>query len=135
MRQAAFAGLKPGLTTEDNNYFPLQYLALRCDQDALRELNRPANFAGSYPVACTCSGNIRSLPSGKCGYKDAIAHLVISLDAACVNNIDAAQHSLRQLLPHSTCWKKEDPKNNFQEETGLLRQRIKIGGTRPPPAK
>lgn len=116
MRQAAFAGLKPGLTTEDNNYFPLQYLAQRCDPDALRELNRSANFAGSYPVGCM-QWQYTLSAFGKCGYKDAIVHLAMSLNAACVNNIDAAQHSLRQLLPHSICWKEGDPKDNFQQET------------------
>jgi hypothetical protein len=115
MRQAAFAGLKPGLTTEDNNYFPLQYLAQRCDPDAMRELNRPDNFAGSYPIACM-QWQYTLSAFGKCGYKDAIAHLAMSLDAACVNNIDAAQRSLRQLMPHSTCWKKGDPKDHFQQE-------------------
>jgi hypothetical protein len=115
MRQAAYAGLKPGLTTEDNNYFPLQYLAQRCDPDALSQLNRPANFASSYPVACM-QGQYTLSAFEKCGYKDAVAHLAISLDSACINNIDAAQRSLRQLLPQSTCWKKGDTKGDFQQE-------------------
>jgi hypothetical protein len=115
MRQAAFAGLKPGLTTEDNNYFPLQYLAQRCDRDALRELNRPANFAGSYPVACM-QWQYTLSAFGKCGYKAAVAHLAISLEAACLNSVDAAQRSLRRLLPQSTCWKQGDAKDGFQRE-------------------
>jgi hypothetical protein len=131
MRQAAFAGLKPGLTTEDNNYFPLQYLAQRCDPDALRELNRPDNFAGSYPVACMQWQHTLSA-FGKCGYKDAIAHLAMSLDAACVNNIDAARHSLRQLMPHSPCWKKGDPKDNFQQETVCYATGTKSADAPPP---
>lgn len=116
MRQAAFTGLRPGLTDEDNHYFALQYLADRCDLNALRELNRPANFGDSYPVGCMFwQDTLKDF--GKCNYRPAIPHLARSLNSACLNNTEAAEDSLRRLMPKSTCWKKAGLNGDFQEET------------------
>lgn len=103
MRRAA-RNVKPGLTTADNQYFALEYLAKECDPWALAQLNRDANFKDSYPVSCM-QWQYTLAQFGKCGYKAAEAHLAVSLDAACVNNIVAAEQSLRQLLPESDCYK------------------------------
>lgn len=116
MRKIAFDGLTPGLTTENNHYYPLQYSAKRCDPDALRELNRPANFTDSYPVGCI-SWQETLAAFGRCRYTPAIAHLAMSLNSACLNNTDAAFKSLRQLLPHSSCSKEFDCKDSFQRMT------------------
>lgn len=123
MRQAAFTDLKPGMTDEDNHYFALQYLADRCDPDALRELNRPENFKDSYPVGCI-SWQYTLADFGKCAYHPAIALLAVSLDSACVNNIVAAEDSLRHLLPKSSCWKLGGLSGNFQAETACYLKQV-----------
>ena len=105
MKQAAFTGLKPSMTDVDNHYFALQYVADRCDLNALRELNRPANFGDSYPVGCMFWQNTLK-DFGKCNYRPAISHLARSLNSACLNNTQAAEDSLRHLMPKSMCWKK-----------------------------
>jgi hypothetical protein len=116
MRQAAFTGVKPGMTDEGNHYFALQYLADRCDADALRELNRPANFGDSYPVGCMWwQDTLKDF--GKCNYRPATAHLARSLDSACLNNTQAAEESLRRLLPKSKCWKKAWMNGDFRAES------------------
>ena len=116
MREAAFMRLKSGMTSEGNHYFALQYLADRCDPNALRELNRPANFKDSYPVGCMFwQDTLRDF--GKCGYRSSIPHLAVSLDSACVNNIQAAETSLRHLLPKSPCWTKAGSGGDFQAES------------------
>lgn len=116
MHRAGFTGLKPGMTDEDNHYFALQYLADRCDPDALRELNRPANFADSYPVGCMFwQDTLKDF--GKCNYRPAIPNLARSLNSACLNNTQAAEDSLRHLMPKSMCWKKAGLNGDFQEES------------------
>jgi hypothetical protein len=123
MREAAFAHLKPGMTDEDNHYFSLQYLADRCDPDALRELNRPANFSDSYPVGCMFWQNmLRGF--GKCSYRPSIPHLAVSLNSACLNNTQAAEDSLRHLLPKSLCWKKAGLHGDFREETACYLKQV-----------
>lgn len=116
MRMAAFTDLKPGMTDEDNHYFALQYLADRCDPEALGELNRPANFKDSYPVGCMFwQDTLKDF--GKCNYRLAIPHLARSLNSACLNNTQAAEYSLRHLLPKSLCWKKAGMNGSFQDES------------------
>lgn len=128
MREAAFTRLKPGMTDEENHYFALQYLADRCDPNALRELNRPVNFIDSYPVGCMFwQDTLRDF--GKCGYRSSIPHLAVSLDSACLNNTQAAEDSLRHLLPKSLCWKKAGMNGGFQEEAACyLKQAGPIAG-------
>jgi hypothetical protein len=116
MRRAAFSDLRAGQTDEDNHYYPLQYLAKLCDPQALKELNRVENYQNSYPVSCM-QWQYTLAAFGKCGYKPAVPLLANSLYSACVNNIVAAQLSLRQLMPKSKCWKKAAASDDFQSET------------------
>jgi len=116
MRNAAFSGLQPGRTDEDNHYYPLQYLAKLCDQRALKELNRPENYEDSYPISCM-QWQATLATFGKCGYKPAIPLLAENLDDACVNNIVVAEGSLRKLIPKSKCWKKAGLDGNFRAES------------------
>ena len=114
MRRSA-GEVKPGLTAEDNQYFALEYLVKLCDPWALAQMNRAANFGHYYPVSCM-QWRYTLAQFGKCGYKPAEAHLAMSLDAACVNNIVAAEQSLRQLLPASKCYKIPTSADVFQKE-------------------
>jgi len=127
MRQVAFANLRPGMTDEDNNYFPLQYLARQCDSDALRELNRPANFTDEgYPISCMQWESTLSA-FGKCGYQPALSHLAVSLNSACLNNTASAEESLRKLLPRSECWKLAGKDGDFWQESQCYLRDIKAG--------
>lgn len=129
MRRAALQGLKPGQTTEDNNYVPLQWLAKRCDPTALSELNRPANYRNSYPVACM-QWQYTLLAFGRCGYTPVIPLLAASLEDACLNNVIAAQDSLRRLLPQSTCPKLAGKGGNFSLEAECYRRAAHPSGYR-----
>lgn len=116
MRRAAFTGLLPGMTGMDNHYLALQYLADRCDLDALRELNRPENFGDSYPVGCMWwQDTLKDF--GKCAFLPALKHLARSLNSACLSNTEAAQNSLKRLMPRSQCWKKAGLNGDFQAES------------------
>jgi len=116
MRRVAFSDLHAGQTGEDNHYYPLQYLAKLCDTQALKELNRVENYQNSYPVSCM-QWQYTLATFGKCGYKPAVPLLAANLDDACVNNITAAEGSLRKLMPKSKCWKKAGLNGNFQIES------------------
>jgi hypothetical protein len=81
----------------ENLYYPINYLAKKCDADALKEI---------------ASGRFRSQGSlqyqtsielfGKCGYKPAIPYLVdTALQDMSLNVVVAAEHSLRRLFPGS----------------------------------
>jgi len=87
MRSIAFENLPPGQDNEDV-FFPLDYLAQRCDQRALTRLNRKVNFDKSFPVGC-----ILWAPAveafARCNYRPAAPNLVLALDAACLNITDS----------------------------------------------
>ena len=99
MRSIAFENLPPGQDNEDV-FFPLDYLAERCDQRALARLNRHVNFDESYPVGCMLwAPAVESF--ARCNYRAAAPNLVRSLNSACVNIIDAAQGGLHKFFPHA----------------------------------
>ncbi|MFZ0304584.1 MAG: hypothetical protein WAL75_17970 [Terracidiphilus sp.] len=86
-----------GKGDEDALYWPADYLAKRCDSDALKWLSA----RNGRPEGC-----ILWAPTvarfGKCRYRQAIPYLVDnSLDDACLNIVDAAEDDLRAMYPHS----------------------------------
>jgi len=99
MRSIAFENLPEGQDNDDV-FFPLDYLARHCDQRALARLNRPVNFDKSFPMGC-----IYFAPTvaafGRCNYRAAAPNLVLALNAACVNIIDAAEKGLQKFFPHA----------------------------------
>jgi hypothetical protein len=99
MRPIAFENLPAGQDNDDV-FFPLDYLAQRCDQRALARLNRRVNFDKSFPMGC-----IYFAPTveafARCNYRAAAPNLVLSLDAACLNIIDAAEEGLHKFFPHA----------------------------------
>ncbi|HYM76922.1 MAG TPA: hypothetical protein VE377_13170 [Candidatus Dormibacteraeota bacterium] len=99
MRSIAFDHLPPGPDSEEV-FFPLDYLAQRCDQRALARLNRRVNFDEGYPVGCMLwAPAVESF--ARCNYRAAAPNLVRSLNSACVNIIDAAEHGLQKFFPGS----------------------------------
>jgi hypothetical protein len=97
MRSIAFEHLSRGMD-DSGSFFPLDYLAQRCDQPALARLNRHVNFKRYTPMACTYwAGTVRSF--GTCNYRAAAANLVRSLDAACLNITGAAEEGLHKFFP------------------------------------
>ncbi len=99
MRSIAFDHLTPG-PDSDEVFFPLDYLAQRCDQQALARLNRRVNFDESYPVSCMLwAPAVESF--ARCNYRPAAPNLVLSLHTACVNITDAAEHGLHKFFPHA----------------------------------
>jgi hypothetical protein len=97
MRSIAFENLPSGQDNADV-FFPLDYLAQRCDERALARLNRRVNFDKSFPVGCiywapTMEAFVR------CNYRPASQNFVLSLHAACGNITDAAEHGLRKFFP------------------------------------
>lgn len=89
-------------------YYPLNYLAKRCDTDALRVLsgNGKGGYKG-YP-GCEQWGTTVEL-FGKCKYKTAIPYLVDSVQAACMNIGIAAVEDLRKMYPGSPNFKHYSP--------------------------
>jgi hypothetical protein len=81
-------------------YYPLNYLAKRCDQNALRILSR--NGKGGYKGVPGCMQWATTVELfGKCQYKPAVPYLIDSLDATCMNIGGAADDSLRAIFPGS----------------------------------
>jgi hypothetical protein len=69
MRSIAFEHLGRGMD-DSGTFFPLDYLAQRCDQRALDRLNRHVNFKRYTPMACLYwAGTVRSF--GRCNYRAA----------------------------------------------------------------
>lgn len=98
MRKIAFVGLKPGQPDYDPQYFPLQYLAKRCNKRALGRLSRYANIKDAYPVGCILwQDTVKEF--GTCSYRPSIPYLIEALTTACVNIDDNAFEGLRKLLP------------------------------------
>jgi hypothetical protein len=99
MRSIAFENLPEGQDNDDV-FFPLDYLARRCDQRALARLNRRVNFDKSFPTGCMYFAPTVAA-FGRCNYRAAAPNLVLALNAACVNIIDAAEHGLHKFFPHA----------------------------------
>ena len=98
MRQIAFRGLKPNEPDYAPHFFPLDYLARRCELKALARLNRKVNFEPSYPVGCILWAPAVETFS-KCNYRAAAPNLVRALHAACLNITDAALNGLEKFYP------------------------------------
>lgn len=85
-------------------YYPLNYLAKRCNPDALRILSGDGRGGyGGYP-GCMQWGTTVEL-FGKCKYKPAIPYLIDSVTAACLNIGYAAINDLRTMYPDSPDFK------------------------------
>ncbi len=97
MRKVAYS--KPRNTpAEFPLWYALQYLARRCEPEALDRLLAPANYSGAYPIGCMYwQDSLRQF--GKCGYRRAIPRLkkVAVGNYACLNINEAAQGSLAAL--------------------------------------
>lgn len=98
MRRIAFKNLKPGQPDYDPTYFPLQYLAKRCDKRALARLSRYANIKDAYPVGCMWWQDTVA-EFGTCRYRPAIPYLIEALTTACVGIDENALDGLNKLLP------------------------------------
>ncbi len=99
MRSIAFEHLGRGMDDSDT-FYPLDYLARRCDPRALARLNRQVNFKRYTPMGCIYwSGTVRSF--GSCNYHAAAPNLVRSLDAVCLNITGAAEEGLQKFFPGS----------------------------------
>jgi|SRR5580704_5140263 hypothetical protein len=99
MRSIAFENLPEGQDNDDV-FFPLDYLARHCDQRALARLNRRVNFDKSFPMGCIYfAPTVESF--AHCNYRAAAPNLVLALNAACVNIIDAAEDGLHKFFPHA----------------------------------
>jgi len=97
MRRVAYGSPKDAVAY-DPLWFALQYLAKRCEHDALDRLLGKQNFSDSYPVGCILwQDTIRQF--GNCHYQSALPTLekVARTDYACGNINDAAEYSLRKL--------------------------------------
>ncbi len=98
MRGIAFENLKPNQPDYAPGYYPLQYLAKRCDGRALARLSRSANIEKGYPIACM-QWQYTVKTFGNCEYRPAIPYLIEALDTACLNIDDNAFEALKKLLP------------------------------------
>jgi hypothetical protein len=97
MRTIAFENLPLGQDSEEV-FFPLDYLAQRCNEHALARLSRRVNFDKSFPVGCMLwAPTVEAF--GRCNYNAAAPSLVVALNAACVNIIDAAEKGLQRFFP------------------------------------
>lgn len=97
MRSIAFERLGRGMD-DSGTFFPLDYLARRCDQRALARLNRHVNFERYTPMGCMYwAGTVRSF--GDCNYRAAAPNLVRSLNAACLNITGNAEEGLHKFFP------------------------------------
>ncbi len=124
MRSIAFENLPEG---QDNGdvFFPLDYLARHCDQRALARLNRRVNFDKSFPMGC-----IYFAPTvaafGRCNYRAAAPDLVLALNAACVNIIDAAEEGLHKFFPHAC-----KQAHSIEEQQGCYAKLIQDDSDKP----
>jgi hypothetical protein len=81
-------------------YYPLNYLAKRCDGEALGVLS--GGGKGGYPGYPGClqwSTTVKLF--GQCRYRPAIPYLIDSIDAACMNIGIEAVESLKKMFPGS----------------------------------
>jgi hypothetical protein len=87
-----------GYDDGEDLYYPLNYLAKRCDPDALWVLsgNGKGGYTG-YP-GCLQWGKTVEL-FGKCKYRPAIPYLIASVQAACMNIGIAAVEELQMMYP------------------------------------
>ncbi len=85
-------------------YYPLNYLAKRCETDALRILS--GNGKGGYKGEPGCLQWAKTVELfGKCKYRPAIPYLINSIQAACMNIGVAAVDDLREIYPGSPSFK------------------------------
>jgi hypothetical protein len=81
-------------------YYPLNYLAKRCETNALRILS--GDGKGGYKGYPGCMQWAKTVDLfGKCKYRPAIPYLLNSIDAACMNIGAAAVDDLRTMYPGS----------------------------------
>lgn len=85
-------------------YYPLNYLAKRCDSQALRVLS--GNGKGGYKGYPGCQQWATTVELfGNCNYRPAIPYLIDSVDAACLNIGLAAIDDLKEMYPDSPDFK------------------------------
>jgi hypothetical protein len=93
--------LSKNLDDGEDLYWPIKYLALRCDRNALRrfvdtEMNGNRFSVSSYELSTATTA------IGKCRYRAGIPFLVNpSLRAASLNRVDAAEQSLKIFFPEA----------------------------------
>ena len=81
----------------EDRYYPIQYLAKRCDAGALSQLS-----TGRYRNKGSLQYQTSVELFGKCEYRPAIPYLVdTALYDSSLNIVIAAQQSLQELYPHS----------------------------------
>jgi len=85
-------------------YYPLNYLAKRCNADALRVLSGDGKGGYKGYPGCMQWGTTVEL-FGKCKYRPAIPYLVDSIQAACMNIGIAAVEDLQKMYPGSPNFK------------------------------
>jgi hypothetical protein len=86
-------------------YYPLNYLAKRCDPEALRELSGNGRVAyKGYPGCLQWATTVKLF--GQCNYRPAIPFLIGSINAACMNIGIAAVESLEKMYPRSPSFDK-----------------------------
>lgn len=112
--------VKESFDDGESLYYPLNYLAKRCDNGALRILS--GNGRGHYPGYPGClqwSTTVELF--GKCRYRPAAPYLIDSLDAACLNIGVAADDSLRAIFPSSPTF------DSAPKEQAYFRRRAREG--------
>jgi hypothetical protein len=89
-------------------YYPLNYLAKRCDSAALGVLSgRGKGDYKGYPGCLQWTTTVELF--GKCKYSPAIPYLIRSINAACMNIGIAAVDDLRAMFPGSPDFKNYSP--------------------------
>lgn len=107
MHDIAFNGLKPHEPDYDPQWYPLQYLARECDQQALARFSRPENIKESYPIGCMWwQDTVKAF--GDCNYRPAIPYLIEALSTACLNIDGNAEEALKKFFP-GACENKKWP--------------------------
>lgn len=102
MRQVAYSAPRDAVASEPL-WFALQYMAERCEPEALERLLGSQNFEfkdpyTGYPTSCML-WDLTLRQFGKCDYRQAIPTLqrVMKKDYACLNIHEAAEYSLKRL--------------------------------------
>jgi len=85
-------------------YYPLNYLAKRCDTNALRILSGDGHGGYKGYPGCMQWGTTVEL-FGKCKYRPAIPYVIDSINAACMNIGIAAVEDLRKMYRGSPDFK------------------------------
>jgi hypothetical protein len=100
MRNVAFSH-QSNDQLSDTRWYALQFLADKCDQSALIELNAHGGDAQNpYQFRVSCSDWARSLRAfGMCRYTESREVLVNSLNSSCLDVLNAAAGSLQRLYP------------------------------------